>query len=213
MKSYRHFINKFIRPDIFCGRARHFGGSSSESSSGYSQLPPLMQEQASTAANNLSQSSTAGQSLIDSITSGTYSDASTQYYNDVVSGKYTDLGNNAEYQNMMDSLTQQYGEGLTNTLNTANSSAQKAGNFLSSYSGDYNTKLTDTLATDWLNQIADTSLSAYTTERGYQDAASTNLANYLSSLATTGNIGTTDLISLLSAMAGTSSVSGSWQVL
>lgn len=194
-------------------------GSSTTSQSGYSNLPSDLQGTASYLGQGLLNSywgnqagQTASQNQLNSIGSGSYSDPYTQYYGDVVSGKYTDLANNSEFQNAMGALTQQYGEGLTNTLNTANSSAQKAGNFLSSYSGDYNTKLTDTALTDYLNQIANTTLSAYTTERGYQNSAGTDLASYLASLGNTsatavsaGNTTTQDLIGLLTGLAGSTS--------
>jgi len=187
-------------------------GTTTTETLGFTELPQEIQDLATSQAGFLSSiggdSSVIGssQSNLNALTDWDNFSNQYNYLNDVVSGKYLDFSTNPAYQ----SLANEYGETLDQKLGGLRSDINNAGQFFSSYGGNAQGALTDSLTEDFLNQLGD----LYTTERGYQQDAVTGMSDLYSSIAALneGNInsqmlGSNSINSLITAMMGGSNIS------
>jgi len=188
---------------------------------GYGDLPQSFQDLGTSAASYL-QSILGSSSNVKNYQQNSMNLANTDtssqynYLNDVLNGKYTDVSTNTALQDALKSITdtstKSYDSAIQNQLQSANTS----GNFFSSANTGTQNALSNTFANDLTDQLATKTLDEYNTERGYQNAASGQLNDYLntqSGLQTSGlaneQSGINSISSLLSSALGGTSSSGS----
>lgn len=194
------------------------GGQTSQSQSGYYNLPSDMQSSASNLGSLLSSQYTdLGQYATNQgISNLSYLANPSNYANltaylDQVMGS-SNLSQNPYYTSAMGAYTNQFETALQDALAGAGGQANAAGQFYSSNAGNYNNSLTSSLMQDYLNQTASTALSAYQSAQSYglqgaglyENLAST-LGGLQSSLISGSQSTSQELTNLLGEMAGSSS--------